>query len=115
MIMRIHSLASGPPPSSAHAHGPRPLHSWLVPPGALLGLAWAVSFPCSLPAAPALDEIRSRVAAEYPSLELLYKDLHAHPELSFREVKTAARIAEELRQAGFETTSGVGGHGVVGV
>ena len=117
MTMRIHALAlpSGPSPSSAHPRGRRPIPSWLVPPGAWLGLAWAVSFPCSIPAAPALDEIRTRVAAEYPSLELLYKDLHAHPELSFREVKTAARIAEELRQAGFETTSDIGGHGVVGV
>ena len=52
---------------------------------------------------------------EYPSLDRLYKELHAAPELSQQERKTAARVAEELRKAGFEVTGGVGGHGVVGV
>ena len=41
--------------------------------------------------------------------------LHSHPELSFQEVETARRIAEELRKAGAEVTTGVGKHGVVGV
>ena len=45
----------------------------------------------------------------------LYRYLHAHPELSFREVETARRIAEEFRRAGAEVTTGVGGHGIVGV
>jgi metal-dependent amidase/aminoacylase/carboxypeptidase family protein len=45
----------------------------------------------------------------------LYRDLHQHPELSFRETRTAAIAAERLRAAGFDTTEGVGGTGVVGV
>jgi hippurate hydrolase len=45
----------------------------------------------------------------------LYKHLHAHPELSFREVNTARRIAEELKKAGAEVTTGVGKLGVVGL
>jgi amidohydrolase len=45
----------------------------------------------------------------------LYRDLHAHPELSFQETRTAAIAAERLRAAGFDTTEGVGGTGVVGV
>jgi len=45
----------------------------------------------------------------------LYKHLHAHPELSFQEVATAARVAEELKKAGAEVTTGVGKLGVVGV
>lgn len=45
----------------------------------------------------------------------LYEDLHRHPELSFQEVKTSARLADELRQAGAKVTTGVGRHGVVGV
>jgi amidohydrolase len=61
------------------------------------------------------EAIRSRVKREYASLEMLYKDLHTHPELSFREEKTAAKVAMELRRAGVETTTGVGGHGLVGV
>lgn len=52
---------------------------------------------------------------EYPSLEALYKDLHAHPELAMQEVRTAAILARELRKAGFSVTEKVGGTGVVGV
>lgn len=44
-----------------------------------------------------------------------YLDLHRHPELSGAEERTAARHAERLRDAGLEVTTGVGGHGVVGV
>ena len=45
----------------------------------------------------------------------LYRHLHGHPELSYHEVETAARIAAELRKAGAEVTEHVGGLGVVGV
>ncbi|MGW0967632.1 amidohydrolase [Streptomyces sp. NPDC002516] len=50
-----------------------------------------------------------------PALEDLYRDLHRHPELSLREHRTAATLAERLRKAGYDTTEGVGGTGVVGV
>ncbi|MEV7090992.1 amidohydrolase [Streptomyces sp. NPDC093085] len=42
-------------------------------------------------------------------------DLHQHPELSGEERRTAARLGEWLRTAGYEVTGGLGGHGVVGV
>ncbi|WP_247597666.1 amidohydrolase [Streptomyces sp. RKND-216] len=45
----------------------------------------------------------------------LYLDLHAHPELSGAESRTAARFADALERAGCTVTRGVGGHGVVGV
>jgi hippurate hydrolase len=45
----------------------------------------------------------------------LYRHIHSHPELSFHEVETSQRIAEELRRAGAEVTTGLGKHGVVGV
>jgi amidohydrolase len=48
-------------------------------------------------------------------LENLYRDLHAHPELSNQEHRTAAKAAEQLDWAGCEVTTGVGGTGVVGV
>jgi hippurate hydrolase len=48
-------------------------------------------------------------------LVTLYRHLHSHPELSFQEVETARRIAEELKKAGADVTTGVGRHGVVGV
>ncbi|MFO8075465.1 MAG: amidohydrolase [Actinomycetota bacterium] len=44
-----------------------------------------------------------------------YRDLHAHPELSGHERRTAEVVATELAEAGAEVTTGVGGHGVVGV
>ncbi len=42
-------------------------------------------------------------------------DLHRHPELGFAEHRTAARVAELLRNFGLEVHEGVGGTGVVGV
>jgi amidohydrolase len=73
--------------------------------------------PCSL--LPAAEDVPARVAnklaADYPALEQLYTDLHLHPELSLMEEKTAAKVAAELRAAGFEVTEKFGGHGVVGV
>jgi hippurate hydrolase len=50
-----------------------------------------------------------------PDLEDFYRDLHRHPELSMREHRTAAALADRLRTSGFETVTGVGGTGVVGV
>jgi amidohydrolase len=42
------------------------------------------------------------------------RDLHAHPELGFQEVRTAERVATALRAAGIEVAERVGGTGVVG-
>jgi hippurate hydrolase len=50
-----------------------------------------------------------------PDLEALYKDLHAHPELSMQETRTAEVAADRLRKAGFAVTTGVGKTGVVGL
>jgi hippurate hydrolase len=50
-----------------------------------------------------------------PDLEALYTDVHAHPELSLQEERTASLAADRLRAAGFDVTTGVGGTGVVGV
>jgi hippurate hydrolase len=45
----------------------------------------------------------------------LYQDIHRHPELGFREHRTAALVADRLRGAGYEVTTGIGRTGVVGV
>jgi len=50
-----------------------------------------------------------------PSLESVYKDLHAHPELSMQEKRTAGIAADRLCDAGYEVTVGVGSTGVVGL
>lgn len=61
------------------------------------------------------EAVRARVAAEYPSLEKIYQGLHANPELSFMETRTAGIVAAELRALGYEVTEKVGNTGVVGV
>jgi metal-dependent amidase/aminoacylase/carboxypeptidase family protein len=50
-----------------------------------------------------------------PQLEELYKDIHAHPELSMQEERTARIAAERMRAAGYEVTTGIGKTGVVGL
>ncbi len=61
-------------------------------------------------------------SAASPALIDIYKDLHAHPELSHFEVNTSALLAEELRKAGYAVTEHVGvysdgskAYGVVGI
>ena len=55
------------------------------------------------------------VARELPDLLRLNEHLHANPELSLKEERTSARIAQELSRLGFAVTEHVGGYGVVGV
>jgi amidohydrolase len=57
--------------------------------------------------------IETSVEADYPKLDALYKEIHAHPEIAFQEVKTAARLAAEMRGLGFEVTEKVGKTGLV--
>jgi hippurate hydrolase len=61
------------------------------------------------------DPLDQAVQADMPNLLAIYRDLHAHPELSGKEVRSAAILAAEARKAGFEVTTGVGGTGVVAV
>ncbi len=51
----------------------------------------------------------------YAQMFDLYRDLHAHPELSGRETRTATVVADQMTGLGLEVTTGVGGQGVVGV
>ena len=60
--------------------------------------------------------LKQAVKADYDSyLSPLFLHFHKNPELSYVETQTAARMAAELRKAGAEVTTGVGGTGVVGV
>jgi hippurate hydrolase len=63
-------------------------------------------------------ELRRILSAEirrrFDDLFALYRDLHRNPELSGMEERTAAIVADRLGRAGFYTTEGVGGFGVVG-
>jgi len=62
------------------------------------------------------QDLAQAVAKDYDeSLADLFVWFHSHPELSFREYETSARLAEELSAAGVEVTEGVGGTGIVGM
>jgi len=50
-----------------------------------------------------------------PVLIELRRDFHRHPELSFREYRTAGRVASILRELGMEVREKVGGTGVIGL
>lgn len=51
----------------------------------------------------------------FPYTQSLRRDLHKHPELGFREVRTGGIVAKELEALGIEVTKGVGKTGVVGL
>ena len=48
-------------------------------------------------------------------LTAIRRDLHAHPEIGFEEVRTSGIVADKLKQWGIEVHRGIGGTGVVGV
>jgi len=59
-------------------------------------------------------ELLSKAEALAPDLVEIRRDIHAHPELSFQEKRTAALVAERLRGLGFEVRTDVGVTGCVG-
>ncbi len=72
-----------------------------------------LAFSANSPAADALSEAVEKDYNE--NLGSLFDYFHRNPELSGLETKTAARLAKELRQAGFEVTEGVGKTGIVAI
>ena len=77
----------------------------------LLGAALAMTITAPVRA----DALREAIAKDMPSLMEIYRDLHANPELSFQEFRTAEKLAAEARRLGFEVTEKVGQTGVVAV
>jgi metal-dependent amidase/aminoacylase/carboxypeptidase family protein len=57
----------------------------------------------------------NRVSELLPELEKFYTDLHAHPELSIQERRTARLAADRLRAAGYDVTTAIGKTSVVGL
>ncbi len=56
-----------------------------------------------------------RIKTYADELTALRRDLHAHPELGFEEVRTSGIVADLLEGYGIEVHRGIGGTGVVGV
>lgn len=55
------------------------------------------------------------IQEQIPNLVQTYQWLHTHPEVSFQEQATAQYVAEQWQQSGFQVTTAVGGHGIVGI
>ncbi len=60
-----------------------------------------------------MRDLIERARAIGDDLVAMRRDLHRHPELSFREERTAAAAASAVRAAGLDVTTGVGRTGVV--
>ncbi|HEY6662111.1 MAG TPA: amidohydrolase [Sphingomicrobium sp.] len=78
----------------------------------LVLLVAAMAMPVSPAFGAALSEA---IHADMPRLMTLYRDLHAHPELSMQEIRTPAVLAPEMRKLGFQVTEHVGKTGAVAV
>ena len=52
---------------------------------------------------------------QIPDLIRTYQWLHTHPEVSFQEQETANYLADQWQTNGFQVTTRVGGHGIVGI
>ena len=55
------------------------------------------------------------ILAQAPSMAAIRRDLHAHPELCFEEVRTADIVAAKLTEWGIPMHRGMGTTGVVGI
>ncbi len=71
--------------------------------------------PTNLKTAQRSAHAYSLIDALLPELERIYLDLHAHPELSLQEVRTAGIAADWLERCGAEVFTGIGKTGVVGL
>ncbi|HVH83309.1 MAG TPA: amidohydrolase [Steroidobacteraceae bacterium] len=82
----------------------------------------AIPFMLLCAAALRAQGVPEAVASQSAALLEIYKDIHAHPELSHHEARTSAILAKGLREAGYSVTERVGVYpdgsrafGVVGI
>ncbi|KTE08904.1 peptidase M20 [Sphingopyxis sp. H115] len=78
-------------------------------------ILWTGAAALALAMPASAQSLRGEVDKQMPSLMAIYKDLHANPELSFMEVRSAGILAAEARKLDFKVTEKVGGTGVVAV
>ncbi len=77
--------------------------------------AAAVLAAIATSAAAAAETAQQLVQPELKQITAWRRDLHEHPELSNREVRTSKLIADELKKLGYDVRTGIAHHGVVGV
>lgn len=76
----------------------------------VLALAAAVIAPLHATDAPSAQAMAQQ---ELPQVTAWRRDIHQHPELSNREVRTSALVAKELKKLGLEVHTGIAHTGVV--
>lgn len=64
---------------------------------------------------PDIEQLRGEAESLRERVVAMRRDLHAHPEIAFQEIRTAGIVAQRLAELGFEVQAGVGKTGVVGV
>ena len=79
--------------------------------GWLLSIGMVLSWAASMPVSP--EAIKEMIQGDLDYLSSFYKDLHLHPEISLQEDQTSRKLAETMRELGFEVTENVGGFGIV--
>lgn len=62
---------------------------------------------------PANTDVARFLADRFPLHRDWRRDIHANPELGFEETRTSALVADRLRHAGYEVTTGIGITGLV--
>lgn len=55
------------------------------------------------------------IVESYPEIIEIRRDLHAHPEFGFEEVRTSKVVAAKLAERDTPTIRGLGGTGVIGI
>src|SRR2546423_7903704 len=75
----------------------------------------ALSAPLHAQASRLDSEVSRRAALVQGKVVAWRRDIHAHPELSNRETRTADLVAQHLRSLGIEVRTGVAHTGVIGL
>src|SRR3954465_11346778 len=79
----------------------------------LLAIPLACVMTVVITAQDPLSRVEQETAKVTPALTEMRHQIHQNPELSNREEKTAALVADYLRKLGLEVQTGVARHGVV--
>jgi len=84
-----------------------------MPPFRVAGIA--LLFCCTSAVADEWADLDTRITQALPGVIEIRQQIHQHPELGNREVETARRIAQRLRELGLEVQTGIAHTGVVGI
>ena len=91
----------------------RPLKCFIAVIWLLIPFSLALADPPT--SASSISQRQNWIKDQLPHLVQTYRWLHTHPEVSFQEQETAKHLADQWQKSGFQVSTGIGGHGIVGV